>query len=98
MKRELRIKPTVQVRKPPASVDAFVQGVQTSKDSGSQTSKRSNAQASKRRTLERADGRQVRRLTVYLPAELASRLAVHCAKADRDLSDVVAEAVERLGV
>lgn len=52
------------------------------------TSGRSSA-----RTLTRRDGRELRRLTLYLPAELAKRLAVHAAEADRDMSEVVAEAL-----
>jgi hypothetical protein len=39
-----------------------------------------------------------KRLTIYLPAELATRLAVHCAERGEDMSDVVTEAVgKRLG-
>jgi hypothetical protein len=48
--------------------------------------------------LTRSDGREVRRLTLYLPADLAKRLAVFCAEHDADMSDVVSEAVsKRLG-
>ena len=36
----------------------------------------------------------MRRLTLYLPADLAKRLAVFCAEHDADLSDVVSEAVK----
>jgi hypothetical protein len=50
---------------------------------------------STRGVLARADGREVRRLTLYLPVELAKRLAIHCAEHDRDLSDVVSEAVAK---
>jgi hypothetical protein len=45
--------------------------------------------------VERADGRQRRRLTVYLPVELAKRLVVHCAASELEMSDVVTDAVER---
>lgn len=41
-----------------------------------------------------ADGRQRRRLTVYLPVELAQRLVVHCAAGELEMSDVVTEGVE----
>jgi hypothetical protein len=51
-----------------------------------------------RGVLPRADGREVKRMTVYMPPDLAKRLAVYCAESDRDISDVVSEAVEkRLG-
>lgn len=92
-------KPRVRVRKPPAPVplaaaETFVSGGR----SGAQTSKRSSANGSGRRVLTRSDGREVRRLTIYLPADLAKRLAVHCAEHDEDMSDVVSEAVaKRLG-
>jgi hypothetical protein len=45
--------------------------------------------------LTRSDGREVRRLTLYLPADLAKRLAVFCAEHDADMSDVVSEAVAK---
>lgn len=100
------MKPAIQVRKPPPldQAEAFVRGdVQTSEPSSVQVPERSAAQPSKpsrdrKAVLERIGGRKVRRMTVYLPVDLATRLAVTCAKQDRDLSDVIAEAVERLGV
>lgn len=55
---------------------------------GGETSGRSSA-----RTLTRRDGRELRRLTLYLPADLARRLAVASAEADRDMSALVAEAL-----
>jgi hypothetical protein len=93
-------KPTVRMRKPPkagstADVDAFVEGrsdVQTSKRSGA------SPKPATRGVLTRSDGRELRRLTIYLPADLAKRLAVHCAEHDEDMSAVVTEAVAtRLG-
>ena len=44
----------------------------------------------------RADGRKVRRHTIYLPVPLAKTLAHYCVEHDKDLSAVVAEAVSRL--
>lgn len=84
-------KPKVQIRKPPApvplaSVEAFVSG----KRSNVQTSSRSKA------VVERRDGRELRRMTVYLPPSLAKRLALHAVEVEQDMSAVVAEAVERL--
>ena len=84
-KRMAKQKPAVKVRKPPeASVDSFVAG-----RPNVQASKHSNA----RGVVARADGRELRRMTVYLPVDLAKRLAVYCAAEDRDLSEVIAEAV-----
>jgi len=35
-------------------------------------------------------------MTIYMPPELAKRLAVYSAESDRDISDVVSEAVAKL--
>ena len=84
------------LRKPPqqdnAARDAFVRGADA------QTSRRSNAQtsggkSSNKAVVKRVDGRELRRMTVYLPTDLAARLRVHCAEADIDLSEFVARAV-----
>jgi hypothetical protein len=87
-------KPTVRMRKPPKQgatpdLESFVEG-----RSDVQTSKRSHAsKTAARSVLTRSDGRELRRLTIYLPADLAKRLAVHCAEHDEDMSTVVSEAV-----
>lgn len=46
--------------------------------------------------VERRDGRALRRMTVYLPDDLARALAVYCAREDLDLSTAVTESVRRL--
>jgi hypothetical protein len=33
-------------------------------------------------------------MTIYLPADLAKRLAVRCAEQDRQISDTIADAVD----
>jgi hypothetical protein len=58
-----------------------------------QTSERS-ARTSKA-VVERADGRTLRRMTVYLPTDLAKHLALYCAEHDRDMSEVIAASVAR---
>jgi hypothetical protein len=68
--------------------------VQTSRGLDTQTSKRSKPSPS-RAVLERADGRTLRRMTVYLPTDLAKRLALHCVERDQDMSAVIAESVAR---
>jgi len=100
-------KPVVTLRKPPASppadpkaVEAFVRGSANTapRPSNVQTLKRSDVQTSKA-VVERADGRTLRRMTVYLPAELAGRLRVQCAEADVDVSSFIAETLaDRLGL
>jgi hypothetical protein len=76
-----------QLRKPAepkvANVEQFVSG----------TSDRSTAQTSGRPAIQRKDGRTLRKMTIYMPVDLAKRLAVHCAAADVDMSDTVVEAV-----
>jgi hypothetical protein len=42
----------------------------------------------------RQDGRQRRRMTIYLPPELAQRLKLHSVTTGEDMSDVVARALE----
>lgn len=48
-----------------------------------------------RGVYKRKDGRELRRVAIYLPVELARALMVRCAEQDNDLSYVVAEAVEK---
>jgi hypothetical protein len=45
--------------------------------------------------VSRKDGRTLKRMTLYLPIDLARRLAIHCAERDIDMSTVVTEAVRR---
>jgi hypothetical protein len=40
-----------------------------------------------------AEGRALRAFTVYLPADVAEKLTVHCLRVDRDPSKVIAEAL-----
>jgi len=49
--------------------------------------------AKKRGVVTRKDGRELRRLAIYLPADLARKLAIKCAEDDVDLSVVIADAV-----
>jgi hypothetical protein len=45
--------------------------------------------------VSRKDGRTLKRMTLYLPVELARHLAVHCAERDVDMSTVVTDAVRK---
>jgi hypothetical protein len=47
----------------------------------------------RRKTLRRADGRELRKQTFYLDAELSHRLMVTCAASQYDLSEAIEEAV-----
>jgi hypothetical protein len=88
-------KPRIGLRKPPAPVDdaaakQFVRGSpERPEPVGSPALRRSKA------VVERSDGRQLRRTTVYLPPELHRRVAVHAASFDIDVSGVVVEALEQ---
>lgn len=87
-------KPKVSMRKPPTlDVEAFVSGAKTSKRSSARKSGDVKPRAA---VVERADGRELRRMTIYLPVPLAKRLAMRCAEDDRDTSDVIADAVAKL--
>jgi hypothetical protein len=88
-------KPALTLRKPP-SIDDFVAGAP--RLSVAQTPERSDAQAPKS-VITRADGRELRKLTVYLPAELAQRVRIHCVTHDIDISAYLARlTTESLGV
>jgi len=47
----------------------------------------------RRKTLRRSDGRELRKQTFYLEAELSHRLMVRCAEREYDLSEAIEEAV-----
>ena len=87
-------KPSFKVRAVP-SVEAFVAGEDDASASRTspanvQTSERPGARAA---LVDRRDGRQLRRRTVYLPADLDRRLRAHCAEHDVDASEVLARAL-----
>jgi len=52
--------------------------------------------APKSASVARKDGRTLRRMTIYLPQEIANRLRVYCAERDLDVSSVVTDAVQRV--
>jgi hypothetical protein len=90
-------KPTIAPRKPPRADerDEFVvsdgrPGNQAGRP-GNQAPRSSGA----RKSIIRADGRELRKLHIYLAAKTAKRLAVFCAEVERDMSAVVEEAVSR---
>lgn len=53
-----------------------------------------DARSQPRQVVTRLDGRQQRRMTIYLPPALAKRLAIYCASEELSLSYVVAGAVD----
>ena len=54
-----------------------------------------NRKGAPRSLVARSDGRTLRRMTLYLPEELARKLAIYCAREDQEMSSVVSEAVRR---
>ena len=59
-----------------------------------QASNHSDAQTPKRLTLKRQDGRELRKMTLYLQPDLARRLAVRSAETGADMSEIVALALD----
>lgn len=45
--------------------------------------------------VKRRDGRELHRLTIYLPVDLARQLRVFCALSDQEMSRFVTEAVRQ---
>jgi hypothetical protein len=43
--------------------------------------------------VERKDGRHLRRMTIYLPPDMHKRLALFCVEQERDMSDIICEAL-----
>lgn len=71
-------------------------GTQSPSVSSSQASaKRAKTKLVKKKTILRVSGRELRRLGVYFPVDLARDLAVHCAGEGIELSAFVVAAVRR---
>lgn len=97
-------KPRHTVRLPPSAADAFVAlgeapgktpmppGIGVPVNPVEQAQKA----GTKRKVQTRADGRIMRKQTLYLEADLSRRLAMYCAETGVDLSAAVAEALELL--
>jgi hypothetical protein len=47
------------------------------------------------RLIERLDGRELRRMSVYLPPALAERLIAYCDAEGREYSKLIAQAIEK---
>jgi hypothetical protein len=78
----------VSLRKPPpADPDAFVAAAQKTESAPAARSQVAEGAVVSTRAGER------REVTVYLPPDLARRLSVRCLELDRDVSNVVAEAL-----
>lgn len=98
-------KPTITIRPPPPAdaekINAFVEkteeaiSVRASPRQGVKTSRRPGAKAPLPKTVQhRKDGTLAKRMTVWMPNELAVRLSVQCATEQRDVSSALAEAAE----
>jgi hypothetical protein len=84
-------KPSVKLRPPPAA--SRLEGGDRQRQAAESFVQGKPAPLGRGRTLYRSDGRALRRLTVYLPAELAHELSVHCARQDVELSAAIARMV-----
>jgi hypothetical protein len=82
----------VSLRKPPPTdPDAFVVGPEASRPASNDTRAFRVADAP---TVATRVGER-RELTIYLPQELARQLSVRCTELDRDISNLIAEAVSK---
>jgi hypothetical protein len=90
----------VSLRKPPPPadlIDAYVgqDAAEKTPTSGLHALRRTAANEEVMVTSA-ATGRAFRELTLYVPQDLAQKLGVHCAEQDRDMSNVVVEAVAKM--
>jgi hypothetical protein len=90
----------VSLRKPPpADLDQFVSLSRTSMASDirelapTRTPEPMVLAAREDMTVTTETGRELREVTVYLPLDLARRLSMRCTEHDRDVSNLVADAV-----
>jgi len=85
-----------QIRAPRAAA-AFVSGEQPANQATSKPAKQSTSkpvdQSTKRRGVVARPGRDLDRITAYLPLELGQRLRVHCTGERIELSAAIAEAL-----
>ena len=98
-------KPTHSLRLPPPNADAFVAldaapgktpiptGTTSSPFAGKAANPLAGKPVSGRKVQPRTDGREMRKQTFYLEADLSRRLAVYCAKTGKDQSAGVAAAL-----
>jgi hypothetical protein len=71
--------PTIQPAKPPSAPK--------------QAPKPLDAQTPKRSSIKRQDGRELRKMTLYLKPDLARALAVKAAETGEDMSQIVSDAL-----
>ena len=81
---------SVSLRKPPPSdVEAFVQNKDAPKPATREIVRTAESQVVTTRAGDR------REMVVYLPEDVARQLSIRCLEMDRDMSNVIAEAVRR---
>jgi hypothetical protein len=93
-------KPVLNVRAP-KNADEFVSGQRPAANSQQLAPVRTNSLANprasgatkRRGTVQRADGEELRRITVYLPPDVAKQLLTYCFERDLKVSDIGAEAI-----
>lgn len=93
-------RPTIAARLPSPSAEAaafIAGGAERAPRAPAGASKRSRAPVGARdSTVRRQDGRVLKKLHVYVPAELGDELTAFCRASGREQSHVVAEALRRL--
>jgi hypothetical protein len=80
----------VSLRKPPpVDVDSFVHAAANETPAVLEMVKKPGADV----VVTTDAGRELREMTVYLPVDLARKMSMHCVEKDRDVSNLVAEAI-----
>jgi hypothetical protein len=94
-------KPTISVRPPPPVADPVQLAQSFVEKSDEHEEQRESVKTSRRKGVKtpktvvtRTDGRVMKRLTVWMPNDLAVRLSVQCAGEQRDVSSALSEAAE----
>lgn len=86
-----KAKATIAPRRPPKLDDAR----QFVKEANVKTSRLSDGKKSTS-YVERADGTELKKLTVYLPTEQARSLKIYAAQQDRDMSAIISELLTKV--
>lgn len=86
-------KPKISVRRPPPSVDDFVNGPSAASGQPLAASQSAASGSGIRGVVTRAKGDQRRRFTVYLSPEQGAELERRCFEQRWQLSDAIAQAI-----
>jgi hypothetical protein len=94
-------KPSLRIRPPPtvpdpAAAQRFIQGTEPSRTSTKKTPENVHKRPERHKRngrVKREDGKVYRRMTIYLPPDLADRLVAWCQSQGRQISHATTEAI-----